>query len=114
MQVVDWDRSERGPQRRRSEETGKLLHCCCICGNVGVWNLNWNYYGSIKELDDGDPVAKFCNDLCQRQAGKNCENVSLEMKAAAHAKEMREPELVYREATDREKYNAARNQQRRQ
>lgn len=58
-----------------------------------------------------DPIAKFCNDLCVRQAGPECVNVTMEMRESARSKEMREPKLVWREATDREKYEYAMSKQ---
>jgi hypothetical protein len=109
MQVIDQDRSERGPQRR--QEGNRLLHCCCICGKVAVWDSNWCMYGSEKDLDDGIAVAKFCSKRCKIAAGPNGRNVLPEMKRTAKSAEWRAPEIVYREATAREKYRAALDRQ---
>lgn len=111
MLVRDWDKSERGPQRRKTS-AGRLLHCCCICLNCEPWSASWSYYASMKEEDDGVPLPKFCSDACKAKAGPQCSNITEGMKAAARALEWRDPEPAYRNATEREKYNyAAREQQ---
>jgi len=110
VQFVDWDKSERGPQRRKTA-SGRLLHCCCICESLAPWGDSWSTYCSVKELDDGAPIPKFCSAACRRKGGRNAENVTDAMKAKAKEAEWREPTVVYREATDREKYwDAARAQ----
>jgi hypothetical protein len=109
--VIDMNRSEVGPQRRKAD-SGRLLHCCCICGRLDTWGEGWSYYGSYRELEDGIPVPKFCSPACQVQGGPNAGNVTQEMKLAAQAAEWREPTIRYREATTAEKYSDALRDQR--
>jgi hypothetical protein len=112
--VVDWDRSERGPQRRKTT-SGRLLHCCCICGALETWNPHrWSTYCSLKELDDGIPIAKFCSQTCRAKGGHNAESVTDAMKMKAREAEWREPALAYREQTSTEKYWDAAMAQKRQ
>jgi len=112
VKVHDWIKSERGPQRRRGAGN-RLLHCCCICGTVSLWGKGWSVYCSIRELDDGVPVPKFCSRKCAAKGGPNASNVTAEMRQAAYDAEWREPRAVYRDATDIEKYRAAAAKQRR-
>ena len=110
MRVVDWDKSEKGPQRRRTND-GRLLHCCCICGKLEPWSNRWTTYCSWRELDDEEAIPKFCSFPCREQAGPEATGVTPEMKRKAKELEWREPELVWREATDREKYDEAAHNQ---
>ena len=105
MLVVDTERSETGRKRRR--ENGLLVHCCCICGTSGVWTDAWSAYYSIKELDDEVPIPKFCSEPCRAKGGPRAANVTAAMKQTAKDAEHRDPITVWREATEREKYNAA-------
>jgi hypothetical protein len=105
MMVPDWDKSERGRQRRMSN--GRLLHCCCICGHLDVWSGGWSYFGSLKELDEGTPVPKFCSEECRSRGGIHAGRVTTKMKEKAKAAEWRDPTIAYRPATEREKYAAA-------
>lgn len=106
MRVVDWDKSEHGPQRKRT--VGKrLLHCCCICGALETWGAGWSTYCSEKDIDDSEPIPKFCSTVCRDKGGPRARNVTQAMKQTAKDAEWREPELAYRDATSREKYNAA-------
>lgn len=112
MLVIDYINSETGPQRRTTHSC-RSLHCCCICGMVAPWGrTSWSWYGSIKDEDDGFPLAKFCSPACAIKAGDKAVKVSDEMKEKARAAELREPHIVYREATEAEKYRAAEFQQR--
>lgn len=111
MQVPDWNASERGKQRRKNAN-GRLLHCCCICGKLEPWNRQWVYYGSIEEEENGVPLPKFCSAACSRLGGEDASAVTMEMRQAARDAEWREPTIVYREATDREKYQIAAQEQR--
>lgn len=112
MLVVDWKKSDKG--RRRKRAGSSLLHCCCICGRLDVWGDSWCGFYSLKQLDDGDAIPKFCSQRCAKKAGKRAENVTEEMLAKASAAEWREQMLVYREATDREKYTKALYKQKRE
>ena len=105
MLIVDCKKSEIGQQRKRAGSS--LLHCCCICGILDVWGDSWCGFYSLKQLDDGNAIPKFCSPKCAKKAGKRAENVTEEMLARASAAEWREPMLVYRDATEREKYNKA-------
>lgn len=104
--VLDLEKSEKGPQRKKSA-TGRLLHCCCICGAISIWGATWSTYCSMKELDEETPISKFCSEPCQKQGGKEAKNVTDEMRRKAKDAEWRDPEPAYREATAAEKYNAA-------
>lgn len=106
MKVVDSEKSERGLQRRRRAD-GRLLHCCCICGKLDVWRDGWSTYCSMKDEDDEIPIPKFCSSDCRAKGGIAARNVTETMKQIAKDAEWREPNLVYREATSREKYNTA-------
>jgi hypothetical protein len=110
MLVVDWDRSEHCPQRRKANN-GRLLHCCCICGRLDTWGDTWSCFCSEKELDDEAPIPKFCSRKCQKLGGPDASNVTTEMKREAKDAEWREPHIAYREATDREKYHKAASRQ---
>ena len=67
----------------------------------------------MKELDDAVPIPKFCSWECQKRGGPNAQNVTAEMKRRAKDAEWREPEIAYRPATEREKYNDAAYEQHR-
>lgn len=110
MQVLDTEHSERGEQRRK-DNAGRLIHCCCICGLDAIWSGSWSYYGSLKQLDDGEVLPKFCSDACRFMGGKNACKVTDDMKALARAKEWREPKQVYRPANEAEKFRAALDRQ---
>lgn len=109
MLVVDFEKSERGRQRRKAG--ARLLHCCCVCGELGIWASQWSTYCSEKEIDDCAPIPKFCSLKCAKMAGIKAENVTEEMKLKAKDSEYREPHIVYRQATSNEKYRAAVDQQ---
>lgn len=111
MQVIDTERSEKGEQRRRNN-AGRLIHVCCICGHDDVWGDTWSYYGSIEDCDNGVPLPKFCSDRCRRKGGSAAHLVTDEMKAKARDAEWRAPKIVYRPATDTEKFRAALQRQR--
>jgi hypothetical protein len=110
MKVVDGERSERGRQRRKTAD-GRLLHCCCICGALAPWDASWTTYCSLREIDDELPIPKFCSEACRAVGGSVARNVTAEMKQRAKDAEWREPEIVWREATDREKYADAQSRQ---
>lgn len=40
------------------------IHICSVCGNSGQWDDNWSWFGSWKELEDGEDIAKFCSTHC--------------------------------------------------
>jgi hypothetical protein len=77
-----WGHARHGGQRRRTCG-GRLLHRCCICGQLDVWGENWSAYYSIKELDDGVPIPKFCSHECRQAGGPAARNVTEKMKQMA-------------------------------
>ncbi len=101
---------ESGPQRRKIG--GRPLHACCMCGEVGLWGATWSWFGSLKDEDDGTPVAKFCTSICAAKAGANCINVTAEMKQTARDAEMRPPEPYTPPARPRTYADAADDQRR--
>jgi hypothetical protein len=112
MKVIDIDRSEHGPQRRK-DARGRHLHSCCVCGHLSHWTESWSWYGSFKDLVDSEALAKFCSPSCADTAGADCDLITNEMRERARNAEWREPKLAYREATDREKYRNAKADQKR-
>jgi hypothetical protein len=110
MLVMDSEKSEIGHQPRRAAN-GRRLHCCCICGKLDVWGSTWSTYCSVTEMDDCKPIPKFCSEWCQKAGGKESSNVTEEMKLRARDAEWREPEIIWREQTEREKYADAAYQQ---
>ena len=46
--------------------TGKL-HTCDGCGKIEQWGPAWQWYGSIRDLDDGC-VLKLCSLACHPTA----------------------------------------------
>jgi hypothetical protein len=106
MQVIDSEKSEKGPQRRKTAD-GRLMHCCCICGKLAPWGEGWSTFCSELELDNSTPIPKFCSEACRQKGGKDAQSVTLDMKKRAKDAEWREPRLAYREATQHEKYAQA-------
>jgi hypothetical protein len=41
---------------------------CNGCGATGPWSEAWSWYGSLKDLDDGEPIPTFCSDACRPNA----------------------------------------------
>jgi hypothetical protein len=79
-----------------------------------MWGDNWTTYCSEKNIDDSLPIPKFCSRKCRKQGGPAARLITEEMKQRARDAEWREPETAYREATGREKYDAAAYQQRKE
>jgi len=42
-----------------------IFHICSICGKKEEWNDNWSWFGSIKDIDDGNDIVKVCSDICK-------------------------------------------------
>ena len=42
----------------------KNLHTCVVCQKTDVWSDTWSWFGSIKNLDDGDVKIKVCSQDC--------------------------------------------------
>lgn len=57
----DWELPQQAPSG--------LAWLCNGCGHRGIWNENWSWYGSLKELEDGDDLPTFCSDTCRPDAG---------------------------------------------
>jgi len=112
MLVPDRKNSEVGRQRRKTA-SGRLLHCCCICGTLDTWKSTWEYYGSYKDEEDGVALPKFCSKACRNTGGPDASLVTTEMKETARNAEWREPDTTYREATDKEKFRFAVDKQKR-
>ena len=96
---------EIGKQRRRSQSK-QLLHCCCICGKLDMWDDNWSWFGSVKDLDDESAFPKFCSAGCKAAGGEDAYNVTKGMKQKAKDAEWRDPE-PYREPERPRNYNDA-------
>jgi len=109
--VVDSERSEISQQRRRNA-AGRTLHCCCICGKLDTWGDGWSTYCSYRDMDDATPIPKFCSEGCRYKGGPAADAVTDEMKRRANDAEWRDPNIVYRPQTDREKYFDAAHAQR--
>lgn len=109
--VVDSEKSEKSPQRRLNH-AGRRLHCCCICGDLSVWSDGWSTYCSEADIDDSVPIPKFCSEKCRIKGGPKAIKVTIEMKSVARTAEWREPDIVYREQTELEKYADAAYRQR--
>jgi hypothetical protein len=48
--------------------TRAKLHECCVCRKTAPWDAGWGWYGSMQQIDDGDPVIKWCSDQCMASA----------------------------------------------
>lgn len=107
IREIDYEKSERGQQRRKCGFS--LLHCCCICGTLAPWDQTWSTYCSIADQEDQIAIPKFCSRICREKGGKKVQHVTIEMKEDARAREWRDPITVYRERemTEREKWQEA-------
>jgi len=57
-------------------------HTCTICGTTGPWTEAWVWYGSYRQIDDGEPVVKLCSPPCRAEFSKRRKLATL-AKAAA-------------------------------
>lgn len=46
-------------------------HTCCVCGKNSDWDKTWTWYGSYKDLDDGNDVDETCSDECREIYNKS-------------------------------------------
>lgn len=46
----------------------RRVYTCTVCGHQGVWSESWSWYGSYKQLDDGDEVVKTCSEKCRKRS----------------------------------------------
>lgn len=49
-------------------EVSDAVHCCSVCGTVGLWGPSWQWFGSYKDLDEGKPIVKVCSEACKKKA----------------------------------------------
>lgn len=40
------------------------VHQCAACETRGPWTAGWGWYGTIADMDDGQPIVKMCSDAC--------------------------------------------------
>ncbi len=43
-------------------------HQCSVCHVESVWDQEWTWYGSWKDLDDGKKIVKTCSKKCRSLA----------------------------------------------
>lgn len=48
------------PQRR--------IHVCTVCEYRGIWTDAWQWFGSLRDEDEGGPIVKVCSEKCRREA----------------------------------------------
>lgn len=41
-------------------------HQCSACGAFGAWGPEWSWCGSYRDIDDGNPIQKFCSATCAK------------------------------------------------
>lgn len=78
---------KRAPREEDSyDPPSGQIHTCRTCGKQAVWQKGWQWYGSWKDWDDGEPIYKACSDEC---TGKKQETLKREHAEAeiAHAEE---------------------------
>jgi hypothetical protein len=46
------------------------VHVCTICEKSAEWSPAWTWYGSYRQLDDGEPVVKLCSAACKAEFSK--------------------------------------------
>jgi len=56
----DFEMPERPPSGR--------VWLCNGCGHSGVWTDEWCWFGSLRELEDGDELPTFCSAACRPAA----------------------------------------------
>lgn len=61
---------ERRETMTMKVEQGKRLWMCDGCGRTDVWGESWQWYGSLKDLDDSawERMAIACSDQCRSAA----------------------------------------------
>lgn len=47
--------------------SGAAIHQCTNCGRRGAWDDGWSWYGSYKDQEAQDPIAKFCSEACKAE-----------------------------------------------
>lgn len=77
------EHSRIGEKIRRRALDGRMLHACCVCRVVAPWSEGWSSFCSMREIDEGLPIAKFCSEACAESAGPKCERITEKMKEEA-------------------------------
>jgi endogenous inhibitor of DNA gyrase (YacG/DUF329 family) len=58
-------KDRRGKVKRRDLVA---LHKCTTCGGESPWGPSWKWFGSYRDLDNDEPIMKFCSDSCAEVA----------------------------------------------
>jgi hypothetical protein len=40
------------------------IHTCSTCGTSGPWTATWCWFGSYRQIDDDQPILKYCSEAC--------------------------------------------------
>jgi len=59
----------------------KRLYKCDICGKVGNWDNNWEWFGSYKDQDNGKPLLYICSTECKGDMTKFAATNLLKLKS---------------------------------
>lgn len=46
------------------------IHICTVCGKTGKWGMDWSWFGSERDVDDGSQIVKACSERCKIAAKK--------------------------------------------
>lgn len=44
---------------------GRTLYKCDVCGKVGNWDKEWQWFGSYFEAENGRPLLYVCSTKCR-------------------------------------------------
>jgi len=50
------------------DEPPVRIHTCSACGTQGQWGPEWSWYGSWRDVDDGQRIITCCSVACRRQS----------------------------------------------
>jgi len=78
----------------RANEVEQRLHTCSVCGTEGPWGPEWQWFGSLADIEDGRPVVKVCSKKCKTRYTRSAEYKRAV--AGLHS----EPEPVRNDAAD--------------
>ncbi len=67
LRLFDADDYTEGDSR-----TG-IIHQCSVCKRRGRWREGWQWYGSLRDIDDGQ-VVKVCPD-CERPSNEDAKRM---------------------------------------
>jgi len=62
---IEYDRLRNLKVRKFVEASPARLHRCSVCSCVGPWTEHWCWFGSYQQLDDHQPIQKFCSEPCR-------------------------------------------------